>query len=253
MKIKIMRKPLLLILFTALFLLNASLGQDSLQIPKSKKNTIRWNMTPLMFSSNNFTLGYERVLKNNKSVSLNAGLFLLSSFFKDDAKFYSIESSKRMGYTVTADFRFYLQKYNRQAAPAGVYIGPYISQYSYKFEASLFLNKQGEFNGFVDVDGAINMSSLGVQLGYQFIFWDRISLDLILIGPSLTYYYGKLGASVDVEIEEGSDAYEYIKEQIDEKYPWVKSLVQFDTIKTGGNFDLTAFGFRYVIQIGFRF
>jgi hypothetical protein len=97
------------------------------------------------------------------------------------------------------------------------------------------------------------MTSLGFELGYQFVFWERLTLDLILVGPSISYYSGKVNASADFELEEGSDAYEYIRNELIKKYPWLETFIDLDAINTGGKFDSTTFGFRYVLQIGFRF
>jgi hypothetical protein len=90
-------------------------------------------------------------------------------------------------------------------------------------------------------------------LGYQFVFWKRLSLDLILAGPSLSFYNGKINVNGDLELDEESDAYAYLHDKILDKYPWLETFINLDAINSGGSFNATAVGFRYVIQIGFRF
>jgi hypothetical protein len=134
-----------------------------------------------------------------------------------------------------------------------VYIGPYFAQYRYGFDNTLEINIGSDGKASMDVDAGFSMTSLGFELGYQFVFWERLTLDLILVGPSISYYSGKVNASADFELEEGSDAYEYIRNELIKKYPWLETFIDLDAINTGGKFDSTTFGFRYVLQIGFRF
>jgi len=229
-------------------------SQDIESKIKERKNTIRWNPTPMVFNAQNLTLGYERVFKNNQSFSINTGLFLLPKLFaKDKTDFYSVEKSNRLGFTASADYRFYIKKYNRLPAPAGVYIGPYLAHYNYNFENTLFVNIGEDVDSQLDIEAGFNMTSVGIELGYQFIFWDRLSLDLILIGPSLSFYNGKVNASGDIKVDPDSDAYEYIHDELLQKYPWLETFIDLGAINTGGKFNATAVGFRYVIQIGYRF
>lgn len=237
-----------------LFIVFSSYSQISQENDKLKKNTIRWNIMPLLFDNSNITLGYERILKNNQSFSVNSGLFLLPKLFTNESSnAFFVEKFNRLGYSFAADYRFYLKKYNRLPAPAGVYIGPYFAHYHYGFDNTLLINNQENIQGHLDVSADFNMSSVGIELGYQFVFWDRLSLDLILLGPSISFYNAKLNASAEIDIDEDSDAYEYIHEKLLEKYPWLETFIDLDAINTGGKFNATSFGFRYVIQIGYRF
>lgn len=245
-----MKKLILLTFLTFLFFQSFSQTDNKV---KERKNTIRWNITPLIFDANNLTLGYERVLKNNQSFSVNAGFFLLPKLFKERTNIYFVEKTNRLGFTTAADYRFYLKKYNKLPAPAGVYIGPYFAHYRYNFDNTLKVNQDGDLQSSLDIEAGFYMTSVGFELGYQFVFWERLSLDLILIGPSISFYKGDVKASGDIEIDEDSDAYEYIHDVLLDKYPWLETFVDLGAINTGGKFDATSVGFRYVIQIGYRF
>jgi hypothetical protein len=41
------------------------------------------------------------------------------------------------------------------------------------------------------VKGNFYIFNIGVELGYQFVFWKRLTLDFVLIGPAISYYGGK--------------------------------------------------------------
>ena len=43
----------------------------------------------------------------------------------------------------------------------------------------------------------LNYLNLGFALGYQFIFWKRMSLDFVLFGPSLSFFTGEVTISGD--------------------------------------------------------
>lgn len=231
-------------------------AQDSISNLQNshKKNIIRWNITPMIFNTNNFTLGYERVIRKNQSMSLNLGVLLFPQFLSDESTQYSfVKAGSRFGFTSSLDYRFYLGKRNTRPAPDGLYIGPYFSYYGYSFNSTIRLIDNEDIANDINIDAAFSMSSLGFELGYQFIFWDRLSLDLILIGPSLSYYNGKAKLDADLGIDKESDTYKYIQEQILAKYPWMETFIDLNAINTGGKFNTLGVGFRYVIQIGFHF
>jgi hypothetical protein len=248
-----MRNIALVLLLSITLFTNA---QDSISNYQNhtKKNIIRWNITPMLFNTNNFTLGYERIIRKNQSMSLNLGVLLFPQFLGNESTKYSfVKAGSRFGFTSSLDYRFYLGKRNTRPAPDGLYIGPYFSYYGYRFNSTIRLLDNEVYTSDVNIDVAFSMSSLGVELGYQFIFWDRFCLDLILIGPSLSYYNGKARLDVDLEIDKESDAYKYLQEQILAKYPWLETFIDLDAINTGGKFNSLGVGFRYVIQIGFHF
>ena len=129
-----MKKHLFWILFT--FMMFGTSAQVDIQnAGKQKKNTIRWNITPLILNTNNITFGYERLVNKNQSFSINSGFLLFPIFLKENGTYVSaIKPGNRIGFTISGDYRFYLGKRNKFPAPNGVYIGPYFSHYQYAFE-----------------------------------------------------------------------------------------------------------------------
>ena len=247
-----MKKLVLLILVLGLSI--SCFSQDSTSSIKELKNTIRWNPTTMIFNASNLTLGYERVLKNSQSFSINIGFLKLPEMISEENEYLSLEKKGgKLGFTISADYRFYLKKYNLRPAPSGVYIGPYFSHYSYNFDNTILINDGSDLSANVDLDVGFRMTSVGLELGYQFVFWERISLDLILAGPSLSFYKGKVNIDGDLELDEESEAYNYLHDKILEKYPWLQTFIDLNAINSGGSFNATALGYRYVIQIGYRF
>jgi len=221
---------------------------------QQKKNIIRWNITPMIVDVTNLTLGYERLIRPNQSISINVGLLLFPEFLDNDSLEVSyVTHGNRFGFSMAIDYRFYLSKRNVKPAPDGLYIGPYFTHYQYRFDNVLRLIDNENIVNDLKTDASFSMTSIGFELGYQFIFWDKLSLDLIMVGPSLSYYRGKVQLEGDLGIDEDGEDYQYIKDQILKKYPWMETFVDLDAINTGGSFNSFGMGFRYVIQIGYHF
>ena len=113
--------------------LNAQTSNSLANPEREFKNTIRFNVTnPLIFGEKSLIFGYERILKNNKSFSINIGQAALPNFekgFSDEFREKTVLSQG--GFHISGDYRFYLSKLNKYAAPRGVYIGPYYSYNRY--------------------------------------------------------------------------------------------------------------------------
>ena len=249
-----MKKRLLFLLFV--YGLGGLLyGQDTITTTdhKQKKNIIRWNLTPMVINATNVTLGYERILKDNQSISINAGILLFPEFLNNDSLEISyVEHGNRVGFTTAIDYRFYLGKRNKRNAPDGVYIGPYFTYYQYAFDSKLRLIDNNDIINDLGIDASFKMASLGLELGYQFLFWDKMTVDLILVGPSISYYSAKVSLTGELGIDDEGDL-RYIKDQILKKYPWMDTFIELDAINTHGGFDSFAMGFRYVVQVGYHF
>ena len=221
---------------------------------KQKKNIIRWNITPMFINVTNLTIGYERIIKKNQSISINVGLLLFPHLLNNDSLQVSyVTHGSRLGFTTAMDYRFYLRKRNKRDAPDGVYIGPYLAYYQYAFDNKLSLIENNTVTNEIGIDANFKMASLGIELGYQFLFWDKMTVDLILVGPSITYYNAKVKLSGELSINEEDESYIYLKEQVLDRYPWIESFISLDAINTGGKFDSFGMGFRYVVQIGYHF
>lgn len=249
-----MRKIILLVLSFQLAH-SELMAQDSLP-KKTYKNTVRFNVTnPLLFGGRSLIFGYERVLNNRRSFSINFGQSGFPTF-----KFLSADSIEaksllgEKGFNVSADYRFYLSKENKYDAPRGVYIGPYYS-YNY-FERQngwAIKSTNGGSPLSVETTTSLSVHSIGFQMGYQFIFWNRVSLDMILAGPGIGVY--DLQASVGTNLSEADKQkfFQKLNEALADKFPGYNTVFDDGEFQSKGSESTTTLGYRYMVMIGFRF
>jgi len=230
--------------------------QDSIQTEKEGKkvlkNTVRINITnPLIFGES-FILGYERTLGHRQSFSVNIGSFSLPQMRSADlGENYEVESSgNKGGYNFAVDYRFYLSKLNKYDAPRGVYIGPYASMSRSKRRVSL--TSDGVVGSF-DAGYTFQAMTFGAQLGYQFVFWRRLSLDLILMGPGISGYSLETTLSTTLDPAQEEELFQKINDAIAAKIPGYDKVIEPGTMHRGDTFKTTSAGYRYVVMLGFRF
>jgi hypothetical protein len=245
----------LLLVLSAVFPVQSSFCQDSIPEKKVLHNTVRVNLTnPMLFGDQCWIIGYERTFHNNQSFSVNAGRFTFPRLidFSTDSIEDITKSYKTRGMSFSGDYRFYLHKLNKYDAPRGVYIGPYFSFNRLNRDFNLDVNTAA-LTGQVDLDLTFQVITLGVQLGYQFVFWNRLTLDMILIGPGISGYKLAADLSTTFDPEEEAALFEKINEKLQEKIPGYSLVIEPGEFAKTGSVKTTSLGFRYVIMLGFRF
>ena len=229
-------------------------NQEEKKEQKELKNTVRFNITnPLIFGSS-YIFGYERVLKPNQSISVNIGTFSIPQLINIDLDSIveSNASRTKSGFNLCFDYRFYPAKVNKFKAPRGVYIGPYAyyanSKRNFVFDANTV-----DFTGQLNSSFKMDVATLGVQLGYQFVFWNRLSLDMILIGPGISVY--NINTSIDTNLDPATEEelFQKINDALAARIPGYDKVIQPGDMKSSGTFNTTSFGYRYLIMLGFRF
>ena len=254
-----MKKIILLLTFGFIIcLIEPSFGQKGHSFPDSvkyKKNVIRWNLTPfLLWSKKDINIGYERVLSPYRSFSVNAGYFELPSFTK--SIFDSLEiknSSERSGYTFSGDYRFYFKKRNRRMAPDGLFWGVYGSYHHTQFKNDIVILNDPSIQGNLLFGAKLNILSAGVELGYQFIIKERLSIDLIFMGPSVSMYNTKLTLGGAVNADPDNEYLQAIYDILKNTIPGFEELILDGEVTSSGSNISMGFGLRYLIQIGYRF
>ena len=110
-------------------------------------------------------------------------------------------------------------------------------------------------NATVGINTNFLVYNIGAELGYQFVIKNRITIDLILAGPSLSRYRLKMQArgSLDVTDPEVEEALETLKDILVNQFEWIKPLFDGDEVNVRGTTSIWRPGLRYVIQIGYRF
>jgi hypothetical protein len=219
------------------------------------KNVLKFNPTPMiLWDWRNLTFSYERILSPRQSISVELGYLVFPKLIEDTLiDMVNITSSQKWGLNATAEYRFYLTKLNSRPIPAGLYIGPYLTYYRYQFENGLDI-----FPASVDTTGMIKGDfwayNLGIELGYQFVFWKRWTLDMVLVGPSISYYGGKLEITGNLDGSQVEQINEALYEKLLERFPGITTLsTSGKTFQQTGKLDVFRMGFRYLVQIGFHF
>jgi hypothetical protein len=229
-------------------------AQETQKKDKDYKNTIRFNITNPIIFGKSYIIGYERIINSRQSFSVNFGSNAFPSLGiinSDSFKVNTIRDDK--GFNFSVDYRFYLAKENKYAAPHGVYIGPYYSYNYFDKQHSWSVKGSNGFNGTVDSDLSLGIHTIGIEMGYQFIFWKRLSVDMILAGPGIAAYNLKASLSSNLSDADKQKLYEKLNEALAEKFPGYSAVIKEGDFQKTGTAKTTSFGFRYIIQVGFRF
>jgi hypothetical protein len=243
----------LVIIIICLYI-NPLYGQEKSDSVKNFKNTIRVNITnPMLFGDKYRVIGYERVVSKHQTFSVNIGRFALPKWKNFDTDSLALKDNySDKGFTIAADYRFYLRKENRYGAPRGVYIGPYYSFNMFERTNSWTLNT-ADFSGDLQTRIRLNANLIGAQLGYQFIIKNRITLDMIMFGPGTWFYSVKTTTTTSLSAEDQALLFEKINGYLDEKLPGNDLFFQPGSINKSGTYRTSSGGMRYLFQIGFRF
>lgn len=162
-----MKKFLLPLLFvSAIFISSVSYGQVS--------NVVKTSLSAPLFRV--YTLAYEKAFNEDMSVQLGLGYFAG----------WKIGDGKIDGFTVTPEFRYYLNE--EKGAPKGGFIAPYVRYASYNLVV-------GESTDPDYGKASLNVIGGGILVGTQKIFKDVISLEAF-IGPAY--------ANANLKVKEGT-------------------------------------------------
>jgi hypothetical protein len=221
---------------------------------KILKNTIRVNITnPMIFGWKFNVIGYERVIKDYQTASISFGrtAFPKLSILNTDSLGIN-EQLNDNGINLSLDYRFYLKNENKHKAPRGIYLGPYYGFNTFSRDITWNLDSE-TFTGDVKSEIDLTAHLIGAQMGVQFIFWNRISFDMIVMGPGWWYFNMKTKFDTSLTAEDEEMLLEKLNEMLLEKFPGSDIMI------TGDGFDATRSSWtstamlRYIITVGFRF
>jgi len=247
------RMMIVLLIILAFNQVNSNAQEDTSKVKKTFKNTVKLNITnPMIFSPKYNVIGYERVINKHQSFSVSFGRFALGNLFSAVDTIQLIDQKNDKGFNFSVDYRFYLKKENRYSAPRGVYIGPYYAFNYFSRDLIWDINTSSlDAQATTSIDLTANL--IGAQLGYQFILWDRVSLDMILLGPGLWFFNLKSSFATTMDPEDQEMLLDQLNQMLEDKFPGS------DYIFTGGGIEAkkvtntSTMGLRYMITLGFRF
>jgi hypothetical protein len=220
-----------------------------------RKNIVRYNLSgALLFGADRyFVVGYERVLTPRQSFSVNVGRAALPKLINLPSSTFRLnEDLRSTGFNLSVDYRFYLQKENKFAAPHGVYLGPYYA-YNHFVRDNEWLYENSSATNFVKTHSELSINALGVEVGYQFILWKRLALDLVMVGPGIAFYNFKADVDSNVDAAAKEQLYQSLTRSLFDKIPGMNYVFADQTVKENGSLRTTNFGYRYIIHIGYSF
>lgn len=239
-----------------LCLANAAISQQTdTSYLHPHKNIVRYNLSgAMLFGIDKYVIfGYERVIKPNQSISINIGsvsLPKLVSIITDSLELQKDLKSK--GTNVSVDYRFYLGKINKYYAPRGVYIGPYYSYNNFKRDNRWDI-KNSSASSYVDTHGNFTINTVGFELGYQFIFWNRLALDVVMVGPGVGFYNYKVKIDENLDPATKEQLLKALEQTLTQKFPGMNYVFANKELSGSGTLKTTSLGYRYLIHIGFNF
>jgi hypothetical protein len=252
---KLFHLQYLLLFVLAASVCEAQLQGDSLRPIHHYKNVIRYNLSgALIFGFDRYiVLGYERVIKNNQSISVNIGGVRLPKLIAINTDSLSLQKDvKSDGMNASIDYRFYLNRENKYSTPHGGYIGPYYS-YNKFIRDNQWVRKNSGGNSFLNTSTTFNINAVGFQFGYQFILWKRLSLDLVLVGPGIGFYNYKAKFDSNISTEDREQLLDGLKQLLVQKFPGMNFVFANKEISSSGTLRTSALSYRYIMHIGFVF
>jgi len=245
-----------MVLFHTGMLYSQQTGTDSTW-KNTRKNVIRYNVSgSLLFGFDKYAIfGYERVVNRHQSFSINVGPVALPKLISINTdSFHLQKDTKNNGFNASADYRFYLASENKYYPPHGVYIGPYIS-YNHFDRGNAWTFQHSGTGSSITTDTKLSIFTGGFELGYQFIFWKRLALDMVLIGPGLANYNIKATYQTDINLtdEQRKNLQQALEQLITQKFPGMNYVLADKEFNASGTLGTTSIGFRYLVNIGFNF
>lgn len=221
---------------------------------KNYKNTVWTNISnPMIFSPKYNVIGYERVIKEHQTISGSIGRFALSEFFGTGNDSIGLNKDYNdHGFHISCDYRFYLLKENKYPAPRGIYLGPYYA-FNYLTRDLTWDMNTSTYTGEAESTMDLMVNLVGVQLGYQFVFWDRLAVDIILAGPGLWFFNLKTDTSTDLLPEDEEKLLEELNDMLQESFPGSDLVIQGGGLEASRITHTATMGFRYMVNLGFRF
>jgi len=246
------RMTSVLFIFIILTLHVQAQEKDSTIIGKEKEynNTIKINLTSWILYSNGVQLNYERILSKKRSFTVFGGViqFPVPTVIANSSLTFQNKKSSS-GYTFGSEYRFYLAKENKYAAPHGVYLAPFVSYYHFNNQRT---GKDTTNQDNLTLNVTLGFFNVGGELGYQFVIKNRFVIDCVLVGPALSSYYFNVKLNGD-NSGNYSEEVQAILAALKDKYPLLKDLSSSSGISKSGISNFWSLGFRYAIHIGYRF
>lgn len=232
-----------------------SFSQSADTIKTKHPNIIKYSISSYALYPNSFHLGYERVLTRNKSIYIFGGVNQFPVKLNLNLANTNLTgSSNKSGYSMGAEFRFYLSRENKYKAPHGIYLAPYISYYQFSAD-NMLTHKDSNRSESITVNTQISLFSVGFEMGYQFVVFKRFVIDAEMFGPSFTTYAFQAKTNGQLNGEDPGETLKAVLDALKAKFPLLSDLSSSKSVYKSGvaTSKFPAIGFRYAVNIGFMF
>lgn len=213
------------------------------------RNGLKLNAMGLVF--HNVSLLYERSLNEHLTLQVGTGYRWggdLPKVFGLGDLIVSSNTRGLRGYHITPELRYYFNFCECGDSPAGFYTGLYTRYTQYYGDLNFHFWTGTEYMDAAVVSNISEMGA-GIQLGYQFVFKKRFSVDFMFAGPRFSTY--RLKCSIDSDY--AAELAPIIEEEINRRLEWLG--MDPITISPSAEID-TRVGFRnfrYAVSFGFMF
>ena len=234
----------------------AQMRDTTVKYVNEHPNIIKLSISSWLLYPNSFHMGYERVLNANHSIYIFGGynqfpvkldLGIQGTNFTD--------ARNKTGYTIGAEYRFYLPKENKYNAPHGIYLAPYVSYYNFSSNNTLTHTDSNGAKTSANLNMGISLLNVGFELGYQFVIAKRFIIDAEMFGPSFTYYSFQAGINGNLAGSTQNETLQAVLDALKAKFPLLNDLSSSKQVYKNGSASekFPAVGFRYAVSIGYRF
>ena len=90
-------------------------------------------------------------------------------------------------------------------------------------------------------------------MGYQFIISDRFAIDIIFLGPGIGQYKVETDLNTSLNVNDKKFILENLNDLIARKIPGYNIAINSENFKTNGKVDSNTLGYRFMINLGYRF
>jgi|SRR5579863_875028 len=250
-----MLQPFKILFFCCLLVQLQAFSQETDTAKKKYSNIIKYSISSYVLYPRSFHMGFEKVISRNKSIyvfggynefPLNLNLDLSNTNFSD--------SKNKTGYSMGAEFRFYLSKENKFDAPHGIYLAPYLSYYQFSSSNTL-THTDSTGSQSININSSISLFNVGAELGYQFVVFKRFVIDVEMFGPSFTAYAFQVSTDGQFSGIDQNETLQAVLTALKNKFPLLNDLSTSKEVYRSGvaSSKFPAVGFRYAVCIGFMF
>jgi hypothetical protein len=214
------------------------------------KNVIKLEITHALYPRS-FVMSYERVTKLNQSFCVTAGYEEFPPLVDVNSSMRVRQNLKRNGFKAGMEYRFYLRSENRHPAPHGTYIGPYLTLHNFNNKRAIEVDYSGAAEQ-AELETDFNVLNIGIQLGHQFVFGNRWTVDVVAIGPAVAKYHARLKLNGEFTFDKHEVQSEILLKLLD-RFPMLEDILTDKEISSKGRFDAWSYGWRAQLHVGYYF